>query len=279
MAGRINRSAHDLAKCRKAHIAGTGSPYNRLDLLILLSKAELECISAVIDDHDFVKVCTDKGNHIFLGLSQLQIVLACLEIVVFIGVLRIRSLGHILRNVVVAFTRHSGNDNDRCVRVCLRAVDQFARVVLCRGLRQIPVLGRDGNGRSVLSITLVEIDQFLVDLKPRVLKAVDQAHDREQCVHSSGSGSAVNRVCRCPSEQVQLVCACKRKQVLFVLQENEAFFRDPQRHIGSLLSGLICHLSAAGRQCDQCVHRAEADHVDYDRDACDHCDPGFFADQ
>ena len=92
MTGRVDRSAHDLAKRRKAHIAGTGSPYNGLDLLILLSKSELECIGAVIDDHDFIKVCTDKSDHVFLGLSQLQIVLACLEIVVFIGVLHIRSL-------------------------------------------------------------------------------------------------------------------------------------------------------------------------------------------
>ena len=55
---------------------------------------------------------------------------------------------------------------------------------------QVPVLRRNGDGRAVLRITEVEIDQLLVDLETGVFKAVDQAYNRKQIVDSAGAGAA-----------------------------------------------------------------------------------------
>ena len=205
--------------------------------------------------------------------------LAGFEIVVLFGVLVIGGLGHVLRDVVVAFACHSGNDDDCRIGKCLCAVHQFLAVVFGGRFGQVPVLGRDGYGCAVLCIALIEIHQILVDFKAGAPKAVDQADYREESVHAAGACAAVNGIGGSPSEEVELVSICHGKHGVVILQKNEAFLCNLQSSSGCFLCGGVCDLAAACGQSDQGIHGTEADHVDDDRDAGDGTDPCFLADQ
>ena len=209
----------------------------------------------------------------------MQIVLARLEVVVLIRILYVRSLCHVLRDVVVALTGHSGDNDNGCIGIRLCAVDQLACIVFGRRLGQIPILCSDGDRCAVLCVAFIEVDQILIDFETCAFKSVDQADYREQSVHTAGARAAIDGIGGSPAEEIELCSAGQRQQVFLVLQKDKAFFSDMQCRLRSFCSGLLCNLAAAGCQCDQSVHGAEADHVDNDRDACDRRDPGFLADQ
>ena len=274
----VHGAGEDLAQRGEAHVAGAGSPHEGLDLRELLDEAELEGIGAVVDHDDVVEVGADELDHVALGLGELQIVVAGLPVVVCLGVVLEGGLAHILRDIGVTLAGEAADHDDGGVGVILGSVDELIGVVGSRRLRKVPVLGRDRDGRTALGIAEVEVDEILVDLEARVLKAIDEAHDWEQAVDAAGAGTAVDGVGGGPAEEVELGALGKRELAL-VLEQDEAFLGDVERHRGSLVCGLLGNLAAARNQADERGHGPEADHIHHDGDGSEGAEPRSLADE
>ena len=203
---------------------------------------------------------------------------ASLPVVVCLGVVLEGGLAHILRDVGVALAGEAADHDDGGAGVVLGAVDELIGVVGCRRLGEVPVLGRDRDGRTALGIAEVEVDEILVDLEARVLKAVDEAHDREQAVDAAGTGTAVDWVGGSPAEEVELGALGKR-QLALVLEQDEALLGDVESDGGCLVGGLLGNLAAAGNQADERGHGPEADQVHHNRDGCEGTEPRRLADE
>ena len=278
----VHSSVQDFTQCRKAHIAGTGSPDDAFNLLIFLSKAELKSVSSVVNHNNIVEIGADEIDHGFLGVVELEVMGTFIPVRVVFGVVSVNlALCHILGNIVMAFTRKAGNHDDSCIGKGFCVGDQFIAVILYRSFGEVPVLSGDGNRCAAFRITEIEVDQLLVDFKTGFFNAVNQAYLFIKVIDAAGTGTAVNRVGRCPAEEIELFCVLQGQDA-FIFQKNKALFRNLQcigRGFCSEFRGNNCGCRLAADEVQQSCHRAGADQVDHDDDGKKCCEPGFTADE
>ena len=189
--------------------------------------------------------------------------------------------GHILGNIVVTLTRHTGDDDQRGVGEILGPLQQLGAVIGRGRLRQVPVLGRDGDRRAVLGVAEIELRQGGVHFKARVLDALDEADLVVQVVQAAGAGAAVDGVGGGPAEEIQALGVLKRQDAL-VLQKHKALLGDLGGDCLSLFGKVVRDRGgsrAAADQAQQCGHRPQADEVCHNDDHQQRGHPALAADE
>ena len=133
------------------------------------------------------------------------------------------ALRHILRNIVVAFSGHTGNHNNSCIRKFFCISDQLIAVILHRRLWKIPVLRCNGNRSTVFCKAGIKINQFPIYFKSCIPDCFNQAYLRIQIVDTAGTCPTIYRVGRAPAKEIQLFGFFQRKDSL-IFQQDKAFF-------------------------------------------------------
>ena len=179
--GRLTRgvglAAKDAAQGLKTGLAGVRSPHDTLDLRVVVNKAHLKGVGAVIDNHDVVKVGAHQVKHVALGLVKLQVVLALGKVIVIGRVVVIGNVGRLhVSGQVKALAAHAANDHDGGRRVGAGVVDKLLAVGCGRGLGQGPVGGGDADLAAGCAVAVVEIGELLVGAKAGHVKSVKKRH-------------------------------------------------------------------------------------------------------
>ena len=201
-AGGIYRTTQDFAQCGKAHIAGARAPEYRLDLFIVIHKAQLHGISAVDQENYSVEVIAYHLHQILFGLGELKVVVIGLEIVILIGIVVVSSLTHSHGHIVVPLPSQTTQGDDGYIRKFFGVVHHVLGISIHWGLVQRPGLSGYGHVGTLGRVGSVEIQQFLVHRKTGLLQSLLNADDVVQSIDTTGAGTTIDRDSTGPAKQV-----------------------------------------------------------------------------
>ena len=291
LGGRIDLTGYDFAQSGHADMSAGSCPDETLDLRVFFDKSEFKRVGAVVDNNDVLEILAYQCHHFLLAVVEHQIVVAGVPVVALVEgvVISCRPVScsvlisavddrlHIVRKVR-AFSAGTGDHDHRRVGECLRVRHHLVGVFADIGLGQSPVLRPHTADRAIRLVSGVEIAQLCVGLNAGIVQAVQKADRVISLVQSAGSAAAQHGIGGSPAENIELSAFCQRQNAL-VLQKHRAFFRDLDRQSRSLSGSLIRDRAASADQIQHRAHRAGADHVHADADACDRRDQSRTSDK
>ena len=115
-------------------------PKHGLDLRIVLREVQLEGVGPVVYQHNLLEVLRNQVDHVFLGLTEFQIMRTLWKVLVILGIVVVGyAIGLHIGRQVEPFASHT-SDNYHCgVGEVLRIADEFVGIGASRRFGEGPV--------------------------------------------------------------------------------------------------------------------------------------------
>ena len=246
------------------------APQRRLDLLMLVQKAQLHRIGSVVQHDDLIEVLAHHAHKIALRMAETQIMIVLGELLIVLGIAVDIGFAHVGRQIVGSFAGPSCQRDYSHVRIRFRLLQQGIRVGGYRRLRQGPALLLNGHFGTIGRVRSIEFRQTRIDGESRMLEALAQRNHLIILIDAARASTRIRGILRRPTKEIQFFDTLQRQCVIVILQQNKTFFGNPFCHLLRILGSGFAHRARSHGQTDECRHRTKANQTGHGHNRSHH---------